>query len=257
MLWPRDWAARKQTAAASPAAVRIGTSGWVYQHWRQVFYPSDLAERQWLEYYSRQFETVEVNYPFYRLPSENALAAWRQRVPPGFVFAAKGSRYITHRLRLRNSAGAVGTFLGRAEQLGEHLGPVLWQLPPQLTLDQEILTGFLAELPRTHPYVFEFRHASWHTDAVYEVLEQAGCHLCIHDWDGVSPPKLVLAHMGYVRLHGSQSGWNGRYGRAELEPWAAWIDQARAQGSTFYVYFNNDAYGNAVLDARELVELLS
>lgn len=244
-----------------PPATRglwVGTSGWSYKHWRGVFYPSSLPSRRWLEYYSGRFATAEVNYSFYRLPSESTLRAWVETVPAGFLFAVKGSRYITHVLRLRGAAEATALFMNRVDLLGDGLGPVLWQLPPTLERDTALLAQFAAVLPPGRRHVFEFRHPSWHTDEVWRLLHECGCHLCVHDWGTAAAPRLVIGDLAYVRLHGGRGGEGGKYATPELQSWADWIRASRESASvTFYVYFNNDALGNAVADAQALLGLVA
>jgi len=240
--------------------VLVGTSGWVYKHWQGVFYPAGLLEKRWLWYYSQRFSTAEVNYSFYRLPSESTFTRWAETVPPDFAFAVKGSRYITHQLKLRGAGQPVATFVARARLLGSHFGPILWQLPPTLRPDVGALREFIGVLPADAAHVFEFRRQEWYADEVIEALESGRCHLCLHDWNGVSPPRLVLGNLGYVRLHGGKTDPGGKYSRRELEDWAAWIRLISSDAgakSRVYVYFNNDAYGNAVADAALLERLVS
>ena len=140
--------------------LHVGTSGWSYPHWAGVFYPSDLPQRSWLHYYARHFSSVELNSPFYRLPSRQAFAAWRDKVPPGFVFAVKASRFITHVKRLKDPAEPLERLFDAVGGLGEKCGPVLFQLPPSMNADMERLDAFLAALPKGRRTTFEFRHSS-------------------------------------------------------------------------------------------------
>jgi uncharacterized protein YecE (DUF72 family) len=133
--------------------VRIGTSGWIYKHWRGVFYPERLPAREWFAFYARSFDTVEINNTFYRLPSPAAFAAWHDQAPPGFVYAVKASRYLTHMKKLKDPADALERILGRARLLGPYLGPVLYQLPPHWRCDLDRLREFLAALPRAHDMI--------------------------------------------------------------------------------------------------------
>jgi uncharacterized protein YecE (DUF72 family) len=154
--------------------VRVGTSGWIYKHWRGVFYPPDLPASRWFDYYRRQFDTVEVNNSFYRLPSAAVFAAWRKQAPAGFLYVLKASRYLTHMKKLKDPAGPLETFFSRARELGPRLGPVLYQLPPRWGCDVERLRHFAAELPLGVAHAIEFRDPSWYNDAVREVLTAAG-----------------------------------------------------------------------------------
>jgi len=237
--------------------ILVGTCGWVYPHWRGTFYPAGLPQREWLRYYSQHFRGVEVNYSFYRLPGESTLRSWVQAVPPRFVFAVKGSRYITHRLRLQNAAGAVRNFLQRVQLLGSRLGPVLWQLAPSFPYERDVFARFLEALPQGFVHVFEFRHFSWLEDEVLGLLNEHSCSLCVHDWGDGRWPRTVVGDIGYVRLHGGLGDSWGKYSRSELSDWADWIAaEMRGGARRFFIYFNNDARGNAVRDAQMLLQLL-
>lgn len=236
--------------------VRIGTSGWVYRHWQGVFYPPDLRARRWLEFYARHFDTVEVNASFYRLPAESTFARWRAQTPPGFCFGVKGSRFLTHRLRLAEPAGPVSTFFERASALGEKLGPVLWQLPPSFQRDDARLEAFLAVLP-PHRQAIELRHASWFVEPVYLLLARYQVALCLADSGGrtLPPEPRLTAPWTYLRFHAGLA--NGDYTEEQLRRWADAIAGFREQGLDVYAYFNNDWQGFAVQDARRLRELLT
>ncbi len=233
----------------------IGTSGWVYAHWRGVFYPSDLAQSKWFDYYSSQFGTVEINNTFYRLPREAVFDRWREQAPKDFAYAVKASRFITHVKRLSDAAEPVKLFLSRAVRLGPHLGPILYQLPPKWHADPERLEEFASALPRNRSHVFEFRDADWFQDAVREVLSRYGLSFCLFDRAGLKTPEWVAGSLVYVRFHGSSAA-EGRYTHQELAAWAeqirAWLDDDRE----VYAYFNNDAFGHAVTNARELRDML-
>lgn len=241
----------------SSPPLRIGTSGWIYPHWRGVFYPPGLRPADWLGYYSAHFDTVEVNYSFYRLPSRAAFAAWRAATPPGFCFAVKGSRFVTHLKRLKDPERHVPRFFERAGALEEKLGPVLWQLPPQLARDDARLAAFLGALPRERRHALEFRHGSWLDPAVYDLLRAHGVALCIADAGGRSlPPEPVLtADWTYLRFHSGLA--DGAYTEEQLERWAGVVRALRAGGAAVYAYFNNDAHGYAVANARRLRALLA
>ncbi|MBI4499109.1 MAG: DUF72 domain-containing protein [Chloroflexi bacterium] len=234
----------------------VGTSGWVYQHWRGRFYPADLPQGRWLEFYARHFATVEVNAPFYRLPSAAAVVAWRERVPPGFRYAVKASRLITHLKRLKDCADPLAVFLDRARLLGPKLGPVLYQLPSDLPQDTALLAEFLDLLPHDLQHTIEFRHASWFAEAVYDLLRAHNVALCIHDWQGMACPLAVTATFAYFRFHGPTGYYTGQYGEDALRGWAQRIREAVAGLEDVYAYFNNDAQAWAVEDARTLRRLL-
>ena len=234
----------------------IGTSGWVYPHWRGSFYPPALAQSEWLGFYASQFPTVEINNSFYRLPSERAFDGWRDRSPPNFRYAVKASRFITHIRRLKDVAEPLQTFLGRARRLGDKLGPVLYQLPPSMRRDDERLEGFLSLLPPGISHVVEFRHGSWLEADVFDMLRRHNVALCVFDMPGLSCPLLATADCAYIRFHGSSDMYSSRYSDAELEEWASRIGGLARGVKTVYIYFNNDAGGFAIENARTIRDKL-
>nr|HID12287.1 DUF72 domain-containing protein [Anaerolineae bacterium] len=234
----------------------IGTSGWVYPHWRGVFYPPDLAQSRWYGHYAKVFDTVEINYSFYRLPSEAAFDRWREQAPEGFVYAVKANRYITHVKRLKDTAEPLERFLARARRLGDKLGPILWQLPPHWRANPERLETFVALLPPDLTHAFEFRDPRWFIEPVRRILEQHRLSLCIFHMPGLPCPTWVTGDVVYLRFHGSGVVYGGRYGREGLQPWATRIRRWLSEGRQVYAYFNNDAFGFAVEDARALRELV-
>ncbi|HET6360096.1 DUF72 domain-containing protein [Streptomyces sp.] len=232
----------------------VGTSGWQYKDWRGVLYPPKQPQRLWLEEYARQFATVENNNAFYRLPTKEIFASWRERTPEGFVMAVKASRYLTHLKRLHDPQEPVRRLMDRAEGLGERLGPVLLQLPPNFREDISALDACLSCFPRAVRVAVEFRHTSW-WEAERElraVLERHGSALC---WaDRASRPVTPLwrtASWGYVRFHGGIAEPPPRYGRQALTSWAGRIADAWPDEDDVYVYFNNDVGGAAVVDAAK------
>ena len=259
--------------------VLVGTSGWQYRDWRGVLYPPGVAQRRWLEYYAGQYATVENNGAFYRLPGPQIFADWRARTPGDFVMAVKASRYLTHVRRLRDSAGPVGRLLGAAAGLGDRLGPVLLQLPPNLSADPEALDECLREFaafrmpgepqagreanpgPRDGTHVgvrvaVEFRHESWWTDEPRELLARHGAALCWADRLGrpVSP-LWRTADWGYLRLHeGAAQPWP-RYGERALSSWVERIAGTWPDDADMFVFFNNDPGGAAVYDAAAFASI--
>ncbi|KUJ41295.1 histidine kinase [Streptomyces albus subsp. albus] len=230
--------------------VLIGTSGWQYRDWRGVLYPPDCPQRLWLEEYTRRFATVESNNAFYRLPTREQFAVWRDRTPEGFVMAVKASRYLTHIKRLGDPEEPVRRLMTHAAGLGDRLGPVLLQLPPTLRADSGLLDACLACFPTDARVAVEPRHDSWWTQEVRAVLERRGAALCWTD-QGSRPatPLWRTAPWGYLRFHqGLARPWP-RYGRAALTHWARRIDDTWPAGADIYAYFNNDPGGAAVLDA--------
>jgi uncharacterized protein YecE (DUF72 family) len=239
-------------------AVRVGCSGWVYPHWRERLYPKGLPQRQWLAYYAEHFDTVEINNTFYRLPSPSAVEGWVEQSPPGFVFAVKASRYLTHVKRLKTLDPYAKRFYEPLEPLirGEKLGTLLWQFPQNFRLNIERLSSALKALPPGR-HAFEFRHDSWFTDETYALLREHGAALVIGDeasrW--VSTPHVRTADWTYVRLHHGARGRHGNYSRSEIETWARRISQWR-RDTEVYIYFNNDWEGYALRNARFLKDLL-
>ena len=241
---------------AESARIRIGTSGWSYDHWRGVFYPEGLPAAQRLEYYASKFRTVEIDATFYRLPSEQAVRAWREAVPDGFAFAVKGSRFITHVRRLADAGEASATFLRRMSLLGDALEVVLWQLPPTLHLDAALLDGFLDGLPGGRVrHAVEFRHESWLTEEAFDVLRKNGAaHVSVSS-DAMPENLTATADFVYVRLHGTET-YHGAYERPALGPWAQFLSEQLSVGRDVYAYFNNDFEGHAPRDATQLIDML-
>ena len=239
-----------------PAEVWLGTSGYVYRHWRKgVFYPAGLAARDELRYFAERFRTVELNNPFYRLPTAEMFQRWREVTPDQFHFAVKASRYITHIKRLRDVSGELALLLERADHLGPKLGPILFQLPPNQQVDVGRLREFLALLSAGRRWVLEFRHPSWHTREVYQLLSDHAVALCIPVGGGLYPDRVTTAPFTYFRMHRGQEPAGG-FTTEELVSWAAQIRGLRSGGTEVYVYFNNDWGGFAIRDAVKLKELL-
>ena len=230
----------------------IGTSGWVYPHWRGVFYPPKLAQSKWLEYYSGRLSTVELNNSFYRLPSEQAFSNWRYNSPEGFRYAVKVSRFITHIKRLKDVAEPIETLLERARHLEEKLGSLLYQLPPNMHRNDERLESFLSLLPKELRHVIEFRHRSWLDEGVFDMLRQHNIGFCIFDMPDLPCPLLATADFAYIRFHGSSGLYFSCYSDGELEGWASRISRLAEDLDTVYIYFNNDAEGYAIRNAHTL-----
>jgi uncharacterized protein YecE (DUF72 family) len=236
--------------------IRIGCSGWQYRHWRGRFYPRDLPTERWLEHYAASFDTVELNNSFYRLPEADTFAAWADRVPPGFLFAVKASRYLTHMKRLREPADPLDRLWTRARRLAERLGPVLYQLPPRWRADVDRLAAFLEALPRSHPQAIEFRDSSWYVPLVLQLLAQGPASLCIHDMHGSASPRTATGALAYVRFHGPTGRYRGGYSPQQLAAWADRLVMWATEGRHVYAYFNNDLGGHAPADALRLREMV-
>jgi uncharacterized protein YecE (DUF72 family) len=251
-----ETAAAPRTPLARPGQVRIGTSGWAYPHWKGRFYPEGVRLKDRLAWYAGRFDTVEINGSFYRLPSEAAVAAWAEQAPDGFLFAWKASRYITQAKKLKEVEAPVALVFERMAPLGEHLGPALFQLPPQLRLNIDRLTNFLRLLPEQARVAVEFRHPSWYAPEVFRLLADHDVALCISDHHDAPAPWEATASHVYVRGHGPGGRYVGRYPAAVLERWAGQVAGWRAEGRDVYAYFDNDIDGAAPLDADALKAML-
>jgi uncharacterized protein YecE (DUF72 family) len=233
----------------------VGTSGWNYDHWKGSFYPEDWPKKRWLEYYVRHFDTVELNATFYRLPKEKTFANWCERTPGHFQWAVKASRYITHIKRLRDPEKSLEKFYRGVRALGDKLGPVLIQLPPKFSFDEERFAHFCSTLDRKMRYTVEVRDPSWINDAFFSMLRTHNIAFCIADTAGKFPyNESVTADFVYIRLHGSRTLYASNYTSKELK---AWADKIQAWGKETYVYFDNDNKGYAAKNAAKLLKMLS
>jgi len=249
----------------------IGTSGYVYPHWVGVLYPEGLPSRRWLAHYAQHFNAVELNVTFYRLPDPKIFQEWREQVPGGFRFILKGSRFITHVRRLRDVDEAVVNFFLRAEPIRERLGGVLWQLPPRFRADPARLAAFCRTLPPSVRHAFEFRDASWFTDAVFAHLQALDAAVVAADWpyqvllpdmepEEIPRPVVRVPHTArwaYVRRHGPGAVYGSRYPDAMIRRDAAWVRAQLRAGREVYVFYNNDVAGHAVRDALALRRLVA
>ena len=233
------------------ARIHIGTSGWHYNHWRGPFYPEKLPAAKMLDFYVGRFDTVEINNSFYKLPSVETFQNWRRATPPGFCFAVKASRFLTHNKKLKDPANALHNFLPRAEALKEKLGPILFQLPPRWRVNVDRLEEFLQALPRRHRYAFEFREPSWNTEAVYATLRRHNAAYCIFELDCFMTPMEITADFTYVRLHGPGGKYQGCYSGPTLRQWAERVREWRRLHD-IYIYFDNDQGAYAAHNALEL-----
>ena len=230
--------------------VLLGTSGWHYKDWRERFYPPDIPQRAWLEFYARHFVTVESNNAFYRLPEGDRFATWAASTPDDFVMAVKMSRYLTHIKRLREPEEPVARFLDRVRHLGVKLGPVLLQLPPTLRSDRELLEEVLKRFPAHVRVAVEFRHETWWTTDTRRLLEKRGAALCLADRGSRPVTELWrTADWTYLRFHAGAASPSPCYGRSALATWAERLNDA-FEDVDAYVYFNNDPRGCALRDAR-------
>lgn len=236
--------------------IHIGTSGWYYDHWKGPFYPGDIAKKNFLDFYQNVFATVEINNVFYHLPTIENLFDWYEAVPDDFVYAVKASRYITHVKRLKSVEDSCSAFMDRMEILGDKLGPILFQLPPKWNCNIERLSHFLGILPRGMRYVFEFRDPSWFNNEVYQILRSYNAACCIYHLADFLSPKEITGDFVYVRLHGPEGSYKGKYSDAVLTKWAKQFQQWSRSGITVYCYFDNDEAGFAAMNALTLINLI-
>jgi uncharacterized protein YecE (DUF72 family) len=239
------------------ARIFIGTSGWHYKHWLGPFYPQKLPASRMLDFYLRHFDTVELNNSFYKLPNVETLEAWRKNTPGDFLFAVKGSRFITHNKKLKDPHHALENLLPRVEVLKKKLGPILFQLPPKWRSNEERLEEFLQALPRRHRYTFEFREPTWFTPRILELLRRYRAAFCIYDIGGFHSPVEVTTDFAYVRLHGPGNKYQGSYSNQVLQDWARWIRDWSPRLKAIYVYFDNDQAGYAAHNALTLKQLVA
>jgi uncharacterized protein YecE (DUF72 family) len=246
--------------SAGSRPVRLGCSGWNYASWKEELYEGRPA-RLWLEHYARHFDTVEVNNTFYRLPNRAAVANWERTAPPGFTFALKVSRYLTHVKRLTDLGLGLQRYYDRIEPLlrSPKLGPLLWQLPPNFQRDDVRLGNALATMREDgRRHCIEFRHPSWFVDETYDALREHGVALVIGDRPEVKAfqAEVFTADWTFVRFHYGSRGRRGNYSEGELQAWASKFRQWREQVDVF-AYFNNDWEVFAVRNALRMKELLA
>lgn len=234
----------------------IGTSGWSYYHWKDNFYPPDLATKKWLEYYSEFFDTVEINTTFYHLPLKSSVINWHEKVSKKFLFSVKVSRYITHLKRLIDCEESLNLFYESITELYHKQGPILFQLPPSFKMDEKRLEQFLKLLDPNYKYVFEFRNDSWYTETIYEVLRKRNIALCISDLNGKLSPEEITSDFTYLRLHGPKKAYKGSYG-SQLKTWSKKFSNWLSEGIGIYCYFDNDEKAYAIKDAMTLKKMLA
>jgi uncharacterized protein YecE (DUF72 family) len=233
--------------------IHIGTSGWHYKHWIGTYYPTGTKDAEQMGYYLQDFDTVELNNSFYKLPEKKTFETWRKSVPAEFVFAVKASRFITHNKKLKDPETTIARFFDQVKGLKKKLGPVLFQLPPAWKVNEERLAQFLASLPPKMRYVFEFRNSTWYTEGVYALLRKFNCAFCIYELDHHQSPMIETADFIYVRLHGPGAKYQGSYSKAALKEWAKQCRQW-AQTKDVFIYFDNDQKGYAAFNALELLK---
>ncbi len=228
----------------------VGTSGYNYPAWKGSFYPSDLPNSGMLSYYAERLSTVEINYTFYRMPAEKVLEGWARSTPEGFSFTLKAPRRITHDARLRDCEDLLQTFIRRARTLGPKLGTLLFQLPPSLRVDLQALDSFLDWVPPDVRVALEFRHASWHSDDVFDRLRATNVALCIADSEKMTTPIVATADYGYLRLR------DEGYQEADIDRWADTIVEHASDWKDTFVYFKHEEEGKGPEFAHALNESL-
>jgi uncharacterized protein YecE (DUF72 family) len=232
--------------------IRIGCSGWNYKHWRERFYPKGLPVSRWFAFYAETFDTVEINNSFYMLPKGETFDKWREQAPPGFRYAVKANRFLTQAKKLKECEEPLERMMPLFRRLGETLGPILYQLPPRLKLNLERLESFLKIVPKDVTNVFEFREKSWYVPETLALLQRYGASFCAHDMPGSASDRCAVGPIAYVRFHGGEGKYWGRYSDEGLLSWTDWmVGQARA-GREVWAYFNNDIDAHAIHDAQTL-----
>jgi uncharacterized protein YecE (DUF72 family) len=234
--------------------IRIGCSGWSYPHWRKRFYPEKMPAREHFAFYAQHFNTVELNNSFYRQPPRERFEAWREQAPPRFLFAVKGSRYVTHIKRLAVEPKSIELVVDAALGLDDKLGPILFQLQANFHADLERLEHFIDMLPVGGRFTLEFRHDSWLVPAVFERLRSHRIALCIPDHPKMPKSLEITSDFTYIRMHLPPSGLG--YGKHALQPWADRVIAWHREGLDVFVYFNNDMEGHAIKDAQTLMSLV-
>ncbi len=227
--------------------VRVGTSGYSYKEWKGPFYPEDLPAAKMLSYYGERLKTVEINNTFYRMPKRETVQKWGEQVPDGFSFVLKASARITHKKRLKDAGDELAYIVETAGELGDKLGPMLFQLPPFLRKDTERLSSFLELLPKDWKAAFEFRHASWFDDEVYEALKARGCALVVSDTGDAEAPVVPTASYGYLRLR------REKYEPDQLDAWAKTIREQPWE--EVQVFFTHEDEGGGARVAEKFERL--
>jgi len=231
--------------------VHVGTSGYNYTEWRGSFYPEKFPAKQMFGYYAERFRTVEINYTFYRMPTEKTTTAWLEQAPAGFSYTLKAPKRITHILRLKNAEESLALFCASARVLGTHLATLLFQLPPYFKCDLECLRNFLAAMPADVRPAFEFRHDSWLNDEVYGLLAAKNAALCIADFGDKTTPMKATATHGYLRLR------DEGYERPHLEQWADRVMEQASAWRDAFVYFKHEDAGKGPEFAKTFIEILA
>ena len=250
--------ARRPRSREAAPELRIGTSGWHYASWWGPFFPSEVKKKDALRFYASRFTTTELNAPFYRTPTLEAVQGWLDQTPDDFRFAWKASKFITHWKRLSERChNSLELMESRLAGLRHKVGPILFQLPPRMTADRERLAAFLGMLSPRRRYTFEFRHPSWYEPAILDLLREHDVALCLSDHADAPAPWEVTASFVYIRGHGPSGRYHGSYGDEILQAWARDIARWRNEGRGVYCYFDNDIKSAAPADAERLIGLVA
>src|ERR1700709_328717 len=240
------------------ARILIGTSGWHYKSWRGPFFPQGLPLKAQLQFYASQLPTAELNGVFYRTPTPSAVKGWRDQTGKDFVFAWKASKFITHWKRLSgNSINSLELLENRLSFLGNKVGPILFQLPPNFRADADRFGKFLKMLRKKRRYSFEFRDPSWYAPQILRMLAEQNISLCLSDHHDAPAPWKRTADFVYIRGHGPGGCYKGHYPTNALTEWAKRIRSWKKQGNDVYVYFDNDQKSAAPADALKLRQMIA
>lgn len=233
----------------------VGTSGWYYYNWKDLFYPNNIKSADWLNYYSKHLKTTEINNSFYALPTTTSLKKWYSATADDFIFSLKAWNLITHKEKLINCENSLTAFLDNIKILEQKLGPILFQLPASLKKDKERLANFIKLLPNNNQYTIEFRSPDWHCAEILNLLRDNNIAFCIYELANVISPRYVTADFIYIRLHGREGRYRGYYDNNLLTELKNWLI---AQNKAAYIYFDNTINkDDAIKNAQELSQLLS
>ncbi len=240
-----------------PSKIYIGTSGWSYKDWIGRFYPERSAKQQF-EFYSKHFNTIEINNSFYKLPPRSVFQDWHEHSRKKFLFTVKANRFITHMRKLTQPQEPIARLFGSIDALKEKLGPILFQLPPKWKVNVTRFKEFLEALPKGHRYAFEFRNETWYHVEIYQLLQQYNCAFCIYELAGHLSPIKVTADFVYLRLHGpTELKYQGSYSKGALKKWAKQCTTWQKEKRDVYVYFDNDQEAYAAFNALTLKQLVA
>lgn len=236
-------------------SIFIGTSGWFFEHWKTTFYPENIKKDEFLEYYIKNFNSVEINNTFYQLPKKETLLKWKNTAPDDFIFSVKANQFITHRKKLKDPENSLPEFFDVISVLETKLGIILFQLPPRWRFNHDRLKNFIEYLPDNFRYTFEFRDKTWLNQDTYSLFSQHNISICIYDFESSLSLEGLTADFIYLRLHGPIGAYQGQYSDKEIDFWANKISEWSLNREIF-CYFDNDERGYAPQDALRLSKRL-